>query len=162
MQLSPPQEQSVHAHCDIRIPRSRIPAGDKSIVQDKGRLAGGAPSKNFCRDGAQVGTPHEGLWNVPYGALTHAAPATAPAMPLKEVEVIGLRLIRKHQSMNGLKKGWKFGFDLAPVRGGVCRYKEKADRAFRGILPEGIPGGDCGYHSARDCPRHHRAESWTR
>lgn len=105
-------------------PGAAFPPGTRVSFRTKAGLQEGTVQKLLSR-WAQVGTPHEGLWNVPYGALTHAAPATAPAMPLKEVEVIGLRLIRKHQSMNGLKKGWKFGFDLAPVRGGVCRYKEK-------------------------------------
>ncbi|MDE0300843.1 MAG: SprT-like domain-containing protein [Candidatus Poribacteria bacterium] len=74
---------------------------------------------------ARVGTEHNGFWNVPYRALTCTAPAAAPAMPLKAVEALGLRLIREHEAASGLKKGWKFAFDLAPVRGGVCRHKQK-------------------------------------
>lgn len=105
-------------------PGAAFPPGTRVSFRTKAGLQEGTVQKLLsCR--ARIVTQHDGLWNVPYGALTHAAPATAPAMPLKEVEVLGLRLIRKHQSMNGLKKGWKFAFDLAPVRGGVCRYKEK-------------------------------------
>ncbi len=74
---------------------------------------------------ARVATRREGLWDVSYGAMRRLAPAPAPAMSLREVEALGARLIRKHEVENGLKKGWKFGFDLARVRAGVCKYEEK-------------------------------------
>ena len=74
---------------------------------------------------ARVATQREGLWNVPYGGLTHIAPPSPPAMSLKAVEALGNHLIREHTARSGLKKGWTFAFDLAPVRAGVCRHTEK-------------------------------------
>ena len=105
-------------------PGAAFPPGTRVSFRTKTGVLEGTVQGLLSRR-ARVGTQHEGLWNVPYGALTHATPAAAPAMSLKEVEALGLHLIREHGAVNGLKKGWKFAFDLAPVRGGVCRYKEK-------------------------------------
>ena len=105
-------------------PGAAFPPGTIVSFRTKTGLQEGTVQKLLTRR-ARVGTRHEGLWDVPYGALTCTTPAAAPAMPLKEVEALGLRLVRKHEAVNGLKKGWDFAFDLAPVRGGVCRYKEK-------------------------------------
>ena len=105
-------------------PGAAFPPGTRVSFRTKTGVLEGTVQGLLSRR-ARVGTRHEGLWNVPYGALTRTTPAAAPAMPLKEVEALGLRLLRKHETVNGLKKGWKFAFDLAPVRGGVCRYQEK-------------------------------------
>ena len=105
-------------------PGAAFPPGTRVSFRTKTGVLEGTVQGLLSRR-ARVGTQHEGLWNVPYGALTRTTPAAAPAMPLKEVEALGLRLIREHETVNGLKKGWKFAFDLAAVRGGVCRYKEK-------------------------------------
>ena len=34
-------------------------------------------------------------------------------------------MLQEHKDKSCLEPGWKFGFDLAPVRGRVCRYTEK-------------------------------------
>ena len=105
-------------------PGAAFPPGTRVSFTTKTGALEGTVQKLLSR-WARVGTQHEGLWNVPYDALTRVALAGESAMPLKEVETLGLHLIREHEMVNGLKKGWKFAFDLAPVRGGVCRYKEK-------------------------------------
>ena len=46
-------------------------------------------------------------------------------MTLTEVQTLGHRLIQEHAVKSGLAHGWRFGFDLAPSRGGICKYKEK-------------------------------------
>ena len=74
---------------------------------------------------AQVATRQGTLWNVPYGVLTVTDSMEASAMSLIEVEAIGERLIQKHEAESGLKSGWRFAFDLAPARGGSCRYEKK-------------------------------------
>ncbi len=74
---------------------------------------------------AQVATQQGMLWNVPYSLLTVTEPTQAPAMPLTEVAALGEHLIQEHQVRSGLKAGWQFAFDLAPARGGLCRYRDK-------------------------------------
>ena len=74
---------------------------------------------------ARVATLQGTLWKVPYGLLTVVEPTQEPAMPLTEVTTLGEQLIREHEIKSGLKAGWQFAFDLAPARGGSCRYKEK-------------------------------------
>ena len=103
-----------------------FPPGTKVSFMTKSGAAQATVQKLLPR-WARVGTRHGELRNVPYASLTHIAPAPAPAtaMSLKEVEALGVHFIREHEAVSGLKKGWKFGFDLAPVRGGICRYKEK-------------------------------------
>ena len=105
-------------------PGGAFPPGTRVSFATKAGVLEGTVQKLLSR-WARVGTRHDGLWNVPYSALTCTTLAPEPAMSLKEVEALGLHLIREHGAVNGLKKGWKFAFDLAPVRGGVCRYKEK-------------------------------------
>ncbi len=74
---------------------------------------------------ARVATQQGRLWKVPYGLLTVIEPTQDPAMPLTEVTVLGKYLIREHEVKSGLKTGWQFAFDLAPARGGLCKYREK-------------------------------------
>ena len=46
-------------------------------------------------------------------------------MLLSEIDTLGNQLLQEHEDKNGLEPGWKFGFDLAPARGGICRHTEK-------------------------------------
>ena len=105
-------------------PGAAFPPGTKVSFITKSGAAQATVQKLLPR-WARVGTQHGELWNVPYASLTHIAPAPASAMSLKEVEALGVHFIREHEVRSRLKKGWKFAFDLAPVRGGICRYKEK-------------------------------------
>lgn len=74
---------------------------------------------------AKVATPQGTLWNVPYGAMTVRSTAPKPAMTLPEIAELGQQFIRKHEAESGLEPGWHLAFDLAPARGGLCRYREK-------------------------------------
>ena len=74
---------------------------------------------------ARVATRQGMLWKVPYSLLTVMEPTHEPAMLLTEVATLGKQLIREHEVKSGLKTGWQFAFDLAPARGGLCRYREK-------------------------------------
>ena len=115
---------------------------------------------------ARVATRREGLWNVSYGAMRRLAPAPAPAMSLREVEALGARLIRKHEVENGLKKGWKFGFDLARVRGRRMQVRGEANLAFGDVLLEGIQRGDCWTRFCHEIahaiagPTHRHDDTW--
>lgn len=74
---------------------------------------------------AQVATQQGTLWKVPYSLLTVIEPTQEPAMPLTEIAALGKHLIREHEDNSGLKAGWQFAFDLAPARGGSCRYGDQ-------------------------------------
>ena len=74
---------------------------------------------------AEVAAQQGTLWKVPYGLLTVAELTQEPAMSLTEVAALGKQLIEEHEVKSGLKVGWQFAFDLAPARGGLCRYAEK-------------------------------------
>ena len=74
---------------------------------------------------ARVATQQGTLWNVPYSILAAAESMQEPAMSLTEVAAKGKHLIREHEVKSGLESGWQLAFDLAPTRGGLCRYKEK-------------------------------------
>ena len=74
---------------------------------------------------ARVATQQGRLWKVPYNLLTVIETTQEPAMLLAEVAALGKQLIRGHEVKSGLKAGWQFAFDLAPARGGSCRYREK-------------------------------------
>jgi predicted SprT family Zn-dependent metalloprotease len=64
-------------------------------------------------------------WRVPYGAVTVIERARAAEFTLREVEDRAQKLLERHRRVGGLDAGWTFGFDLAPVRAGICRYARK-------------------------------------
>lgn len=95
-----------------------------SFFTNTGNRLHGTVQRLFLRY-ARVVTGEGTLWNVPYIGLTITESPKKSAMTLSEIETLGMDLIRVHQSNNGLDAGWKFAFDLAPSRAGICRYKEK-------------------------------------
>lgn len=61
-------------------------------------------------------------WKVPYRAVTVVERAPASECTLREVEALAGELLERHRRVSGLEAGWTFGFDLSPVRAGVCRH----------------------------------------
>lgn len=103
---------------------AKYPPGTNVSFASKTHTLQGIVQK-LLRRHARVATQGGTLRNVPYSALTVRAPAREPAMALNEVESLGKRLIQEHEAKSGLKTGWQFAFDLAPVRGGICRHTTK-------------------------------------
>ena len=102
-----------------------FPPGTKvSFLSPTGNTLTGTVHKLLPRR-AKVATDQGQLWNVPYGVLTVTAKTPPPAMTLFEIDTLGKHFIREHEAKSGLKPGWRFGFDLAPARGGICRYAAK-------------------------------------
>lgn len=64
-------------------------------------------------------------WSVPYQAITEVTRIPDSDCSLGEVEAMAMELVAQHQSSGTLPAGWSFGFDLAPSRAGVCRYRER-------------------------------------
>ena len=67
----------------------------------------------------------QGRWNVPYGLLELVERSTSGECSLAETEALANALIKRHKANSGLGKNWRFGFDLAPSRAGVCKYDER-------------------------------------
>ena len=67
----------------------------------------------------------QGRWNVPYRRLELVERSTAGDCSLAETEALANDLINRHKATSGLAEDWRFGFDLAPSRAGVCRYGER-------------------------------------
>ena len=67
----------------------------------------------------------EGRWNVPYSLLELVERSTTGGCSLAEAEALADELIKRHKAASGLAEGWRFGFDLAPSRAGVCKYAER-------------------------------------
>lgn len=78
----------------------------------------------LSRRGASVAGDGE-HWNVPYPALQRGGGSPKPRCTLAVAEALGRRLIRRHTGADLLAPGWRFGFDFALSRAGVCRYREK-------------------------------------
>ena len=64
-------------------------------------------------------------WTVAYGAIRSIDTAPTVDCTLQQVEEIAGRLIEQNGANRAMPKGWTFGFDLAPSRAGVCRYRER-------------------------------------
>ena len=75
----------------------------------------------YARVAAADGT----LWKVPYRLLIVGEPIQKPAITLSDIDTLGNQLLQEHEDKSCLAPGWKFGFDLAPARGGICRHIEK-------------------------------------
>lgn len=103
---------------------AKFPPGTNVSFTNKTHTLQGTVQK-LLRRHALVATQGETLWNVPYNALTVRESKNNSAMTLNEIEMLGVRLIQEHEAKSGLKTGWQFAFDLAPVRGGICRYAAK-------------------------------------
>ena len=84
-------------------PGAAFPPGTRVSFTTKTGALEGTVQKLLSR-WARIGTQHEGLLNVPYGALTRVALAGESAMPLKEVKPLGLQLIREHETVSGPQK----------------------------------------------------------
>ena len=74
---------------------------------------------------ADVITEDGRQWSVRYRAIIEVVSAPASDCSLREVEVMATALVARHQAGGALPSGWSFGFDLAPARAGVCRYRER-------------------------------------
>ena len=106
-------------------PGAKIPVG--SVVRFRapgtGELRGKITGVRTRR--AAISSEDGSEWSVPYAAITETESAPTIDCTLAEVEEIALRLIDKFTGHGVLKRGWTFGFDLAPSRAGVCRYNER-------------------------------------
>ncbi|MCZ0945734.1 MAG: SprT-like domain-containing protein [Gammaproteobacteria bacterium] len=67
----------------------------------------------------------QGRWNVPYGLLELVEQSRVGNCSLAEIEALANKLLKHHRANSGLGKNWRFGFDLAPSRAGVCKYDER-------------------------------------
>ena len=67
----------------------------------------------------------QGRWNVPYGLLELVERSVAGDCSLAETETLANELLKHHKAASGLGNEWRFGFDLAPSRAGVCKYGER-------------------------------------
>ncbi len=95
-----------------------------SFMNKTNRRLQGTIQKLYYRY-ARVLTQDGSLWNVPYGGLVITKQQPNPEMTLTEIEILGNDLIHQHEINNKIQTGWKFAFDLAPTRAGICRYDEK-------------------------------------
>ena len=103
---------------------AKFPPGTIVSFTNKTHTLQGTVQK-LLRRHARVATQGKTLWNVPYNALTVRELPKISEMTLNEIEILGVRLIQEHEVKSGLKTGWQFAFDLAPVRGGICRHRTK-------------------------------------
>ena len=77
--------------------------------------------KKYCQATVN-GIDESIIWKVPYHLIEVKERSGGSSNILEHIEKIANMLLEKH----GLtKKGWVFGFDLAPVRAGICYYKKK-------------------------------------
>ena len=66
----------------------------------------------------------QGRWDVPYGLLELVERSAVGECSLAQTEALAQGLMARHKADSGLAKEWRFGFDLAPSRAGVCKYDE--------------------------------------
>ncbi len=99
------------------------PPGSTVRFSAAGRLLSGRVAA-LQRRHATVQTAADGRWKVGYGALEVVERAGGECR-LDEVWALGNALLDRHAGDGGLSAAWRFGFDLAPARAGICRYAER-------------------------------------
>lgn len=104
-------------------PGGRFPIGSPVSFEHLGRAHRGAVTALQEND-ATVVDANRREWVVPYRLLRPESDAPEPKCSLAEADSMGRELIRHHTETGELKPGWKFGFNLDRVRGGVCRFDE--------------------------------------
>lgn len=102
-----------------------FPPGTEVAFYDKRKNKLHGKVQGLFLRSARVASRDGTLWKVPYGRMEIVEICSNPVMTLPEIESFGKQLIHEHETEYGLEYGWNFGFDLAPARAGVCRYKEK-------------------------------------
>ena len=123
---------------DADFPGAAYPPGVRVRFADRS----GAPVSGIVaalrRHYAEVAADDGQRWQVPYPALRCAydgagngnsnSEFTPPECTLPQIAALAADLMAQHQGRGGLSKAWRFGFDLAPARAGVCNYTEKRIR----------------------------------
>ena len=117
----------------MRVKRAEITAdfaGANSPVGSRVRFSSGGTERagtvaRLRLRGAEVVCDDGRRCAVPYAALAVVPGTVAPQITLVEVDDLARRLIAEQQDDGSLGKGWRFGFDLAPARAGVCHYSPK-------------------------------------
>lgn len=74
---------------------------------------------------AIIAAGDDGRYRAPYSLLTLVTPGPAGGVALAETEARAHALIRTHELVSGLAPGWRFTFEVAANRAGVCRYAPK-------------------------------------
>ena len=105
-------------------PGAAYPVGSRVRFAHKGSTIAGTVAA-LKRRQALVHTGR-GRWNVPYPLLALVEPPSVTGdCSLAEVEALANDFIKRHTANSGLGGDWRFGFDLAPSRAGVCKYDER-------------------------------------
>ena len=122
---NPPQGVSHLKILTADFPGASFPPETKVWFEDQtGNILNGTVQRLFPRY-ARVAAEDGTLWKVPYRLLRVREPISPPAMTLFEIDTLGNQLLQDHEHKSVLEPGWKFGFDLAPARGGICRHTER-------------------------------------
>ena len=97
------------------------PVGSRVRFDGHGETLCGVVAELHRRRAAVV-TEDGQRWKVPYGMLAVLRRADGGECTLAEVAALAEDLLAKHKASGALGAEWRFGFDLAPRRAGVCRY----------------------------------------
>lgn len=96
-----------------------LPSTIISFPTRKGEMVGEVQQLNKKHARVVVGS-NKTIWKVPYNLMTIKEQSIEPEITLQETYDFAY----DHLDELGLTD-WTFGFDLAPVRAGVCKYSKK-------------------------------------
>ena len=108
---------------DADFPGAACPPGSLVRFIGGGRQREAQVVELLRRHALVAGTgPHR--WRVRYDGL-QVIERAGRDHTLAAVAALGDELLGLHRSVSGLHVDWAFGFDLSPVRAGVCRYADR-------------------------------------
>ncbi len=106
-------------------PGAATPAGSVVAFYGPGRVVVRGKVTGIRLRRVDVAGDDGNEWSVPYEAIQAVESAPVVECGLAAVERIAHGLMERNLANGAMPDGWTFGFDLAPSRAGVCRYREK-------------------------------------
>ena len=95
------------------------PATIVAFSTPRGRMEGEIRKLNKY-DARVIDISNQMIWKVPYHLMKIIKKSVEPEISLQEIYDFAMVKFKEYKLYD-----WKFGFDLAQNRGGVCRYREK-------------------------------------
>ena len=107
---------------DSHFPGQRFPVGSVVTFLDRDRRTVSGTVTQLRRREAIVAAGENGRWRVGYGRLQLVKAGPTGGASMQQVEVHAAELLAHHLNTEAPATWWRFRFDTATSRAGICRY----------------------------------------
>ena len=107
---------------DTRFPGQRFPVGSVVTFLDRDRRAVLGTVAELRRHEAIVASGETGRWRVRYAGLQLIKAGPTGGATMQQVEDRAAQLLERHLNSGAPETWWRFRFETATARAGICRY----------------------------------------